>query len=195
MSSSRTAGLDHRGQPARADRGSGADDRDRAAGEDQEGPLDRRSDAARRRWEWSEPEFLMQGIYGLGIDTRGPAPRLLVSGTSEHWGPGVYRSDDPGRTWSENAGCSYGSPPTWAAVSSGCGRSSPVAPPSLMWCGRGRSRRRCSAPTTAVVAVHGERKENEADQRNCESRPRLRYHFHRRRGRSSSALLIEGTGG
>ena len=55
-----------------------------------------RSDAARRTWEWSEPEFLMQGIYGLGIDTRGPAPRLLVSGTSEHWGPGDLPLRRPG---------------------------------------------------------------------------------------------------
>ena len=63
-----------------------------------------RSDASRQRWEWSEPEFLMQGIYGLGIDTRGDAPRMFVSGTSEHWGPGVYRSDDLGRTWTESQG-------------------------------------------------------------------------------------------
>src|SRR3954465_3324332 len=62
--------------------------------------------AARRRWEWSEPEFLMQGIYGLGVDIRGPAPRLFVSGTSEHWGPGTSRSDARGRTWRENAGVS-----------------------------------------------------------------------------------------
>ena len=50
-----------------------------------------RSDAARTRWDWSGPEFSMQGIYGLGVDLRGAAPRLFVSGTSEHWGPGVYR--------------------------------------------------------------------------------------------------------
>lgn len=59
--------------------------------------------ADRERWEWSEPAFLMEGIYGLGIDARGDTPRMFVSGTSEHWGPGVYRSDDLGHTWTEGA--------------------------------------------------------------------------------------------
>jgi hypothetical protein len=63
-----------------------------------------RSDEARQDWEWSEPQFLMEGIYGTGIDTRGDSPRLFVGGTSEHWGPGVYRSDDLGRTWTETQG-------------------------------------------------------------------------------------------
>lgn len=63
-----------------------------------------RSDAERRDWSWGEPEFLMQGIYGTCIDTRGASPRLFVSGTSEHWGPGVYRSDDLGATWTETQG-------------------------------------------------------------------------------------------
>ena len=63
-----------------------------------------RSDADRERWTWSDPEFLMQGIYGLGIDTRGDTPRMFASGTSEHWGPGVYYSDDLGHTWTEAAG-------------------------------------------------------------------------------------------
>ena len=48
----------------------------------------------------------MQGVYGLGIDTRGPSTRLFASGTSEHWGPGIYRSDDLGRSWRENDGVS-----------------------------------------------------------------------------------------
>jgi photosystem II stability/assembly factor-like uncharacterized protein len=63
-----------------------------------------RSDEARTSWHWSEPEFLMQGIYATCIDVRGGSPRLFVSGTSEHWGPGVYRSDDLGRTWTELQG-------------------------------------------------------------------------------------------
>ncbi len=46
----------------------------------------------------------MQGIYATCIDTRGPQPRLFVSGTSEHWGPGVYYSDDLGRSWTETQG-------------------------------------------------------------------------------------------
>ena len=63
-----------------------------------------RSDEHRQSWTWSEPEFLMQGIYATCIDIRGPSPRLFVSGTSEHWGPGVYRSDDLGRSWTETQG-------------------------------------------------------------------------------------------
>ncbi len=63
-----------------------------------------RSDAARTRWQWSGPEFAMQAVYGVGVDARGAQPRLFVSGTSEHWGPGVYRSDDLGRTWTETQG-------------------------------------------------------------------------------------------
>lgn len=63
-----------------------------------------RSDTERREWTWSRPEFLMQGIYGTCIDTRGGRTRLFVSGTSEHWGPGVYRSDDLGNTWTETQG-------------------------------------------------------------------------------------------
>jgi photosystem II stability/assembly factor-like uncharacterized protein len=63
-----------------------------------------RSDEARQDWEWSEPQFLMEGVYGTCVDTRGDAPRLFVGGTSEHWGPGVYRSDDLGRTWTETQG-------------------------------------------------------------------------------------------
>jgi len=63
-----------------------------------------RSDDARQRWQWSDPQFLMEGVYGTCIDTRGDQPRLFVSATSEHWGPGVYRSDDLGRTWTETEG-------------------------------------------------------------------------------------------
>ena len=43
----------------------------------------------------------MEAVYGTGIDTRGTEPRLLAGGTSEHWGPGVYYSDDLGATWTE----------------------------------------------------------------------------------------------
>src|SRR3954468_24125983 len=96
-----------------------------------------RSDAARRRWEWSEPEFLMQGIYGLGVDTRGPNPRLFVSGTSEHWGPGIYRSDDLGRTWSENAGVSVRFPADLGSSVERVWQIQPGGPaePDVVWAG------------------------------------------------------------
>ncbi|HEX3200110.1 MAG TPA: exo-alpha-sialidase, partial [Propionibacteriaceae bacterium] len=60
-----------------------------------------RSDEARQDWEWSEPQFLMEAVYGTCIDTRGTEARLLVGGTSEHWGPGVFYSDDRGAKWTE----------------------------------------------------------------------------------------------
>jgi len=63
-----------------------------------------RSKDSRRSWTWSEPEFLMQGIYATCIDTRGGVTRMFVGGTSEHFGPGVYRSDDLGHTWTETHG-------------------------------------------------------------------------------------------
>src|SRR5437763_14875801 len=63
-----------------------------------------RSDGRRSSWDFSGPEFLMQGIYATCIDTRTDPPRLLVGATSEHFGPGVYRSDDLGRTWTETSG-------------------------------------------------------------------------------------------
>lgn len=63
-----------------------------------------RSDEDRRSWQFDEPRFLMEAVYGVGVDTRGSTPRLFAGGTSEHWGPGVYYSDDLGRTWSETHG-------------------------------------------------------------------------------------------
>jgi len=65
-----------------------------------------RSDEARGSWSWSEPEFLMQGIYATGVDPGRDAPRIFIGGTSEHFGPAVYRSDDLGRTWTETRGAS-----------------------------------------------------------------------------------------
>lgn len=46
-------------------------------------------------WEFGDPHFNAQAIYSIAIDTRGPAPRLLVGGDSAHWGP---RSSTP-TTW------------------------------------------------------------------------------------------------
>jgi hypothetical protein len=58
----------------------------------------------RRRWQLSEPSFLMNAVYALAIDTRADQCRLLVGATSEHWGPSVFASDDEGRSWHEPAG-------------------------------------------------------------------------------------------
>jgi hypothetical protein len=55
----------------------------------------------RRSWELSDLQFPMIGVYSVAIDTRGAAPRVLVSAHSEHWGPGLCHSDDLGATWVE----------------------------------------------------------------------------------------------
>lgn len=60
-----------------------------------------RSDTERREWTLDGPMFEMQGIYSVGVDTRGERPRLFAGGTSEHWGPAVFHSDDLGQTWDE----------------------------------------------------------------------------------------------
>jgi hypothetical protein len=69
-----------------------------------------RSDGDRRNWTLDGPQFEMQGIYSVGVDTRGDRPRLFVGGTSEHWGPAVFHSDDLGRTWDEPPKGSIGFP-------------------------------------------------------------------------------------
>ncbi|MFF9352527.1 WD40/YVTN/BNR-like repeat-containing protein [Streptomyces sp. NPDC014734] len=52
-------------------------------------------------WEFEGPHFNAQAICSIAIDTRRKVPRLLVGGTSSHWGPSVFHSDDLGRTWTE----------------------------------------------------------------------------------------------
>jgi photosystem II stability/assembly factor-like uncharacterized protein len=59
------------------------------------------SDDGRRSWRVDGPHFPMTGIYAVGIDKRRPAPRVLVSNTSSHFGPSVAVSDDLGRSWQE----------------------------------------------------------------------------------------------
>lgn len=60
-----------------------------------------RSDGDRREWQWSEPQLLMQEVYATGMDP-GDGGRMYVGATSPHFGPGVFWSDDAGRTWTEN---------------------------------------------------------------------------------------------
>ena len=58
----------------------------------------------RKTWEQDGPHFLMREVPSIGIDTRGPQPRLLIGFRSEHWGPSMQRSDDLGLTWEETPG-------------------------------------------------------------------------------------------
>jgi hypothetical protein len=55
----------------------------------------------RKTWQITGPHHPMTGVYAVGIDTRGPSPRLLAAVTSEHFGPSVATSDDLGATWEE----------------------------------------------------------------------------------------------
>jgi hypothetical protein len=55
----------------------------------------------RSKWELSDLNFPMNAVYAVAIDTRRADPRVLVSATSEHWGPTVFHSDDLGKSWVE----------------------------------------------------------------------------------------------
>lgn len=57
--------------------------------------------ADRRTWQLSDLKFPMNAVYAVAVDTRGDVARILVSATSEHWGPSVFHSDDLGETWAE----------------------------------------------------------------------------------------------
>jgi hypothetical protein len=59
------------------------------------------SDDGRRSWRVDGPHFPMTAVYAVGIDRRRPAPRVLASVTSSHFGPSVATSDDLGRSWHE----------------------------------------------------------------------------------------------
>jgi hypothetical protein len=60
-----------------------------------------RSDDDRRSWQVTGPDFLMNEVVSVAIDTRGDQPRLLAGTMSSHFGPQVLRSDDLGKTWEE----------------------------------------------------------------------------------------------
>ncbi len=90
----------------------------------------------RRTWQVSEPHFVMNGVYAVAIDTRGSTPRLLVSATSEHWGPSVFSSDDLGATWHEP---DHGALTFPADTGAALGRVWQLAPsptePDVVWAG------------------------------------------------------------
>jgi photosystem II stability/assembly factor-like uncharacterized protein len=60
-----------------------------------------RSSGGRSAWSVTGPQFMMNAIYSIGVDTRRATPRLLVGAQSEHWGPSVFHSDDLGESWEE----------------------------------------------------------------------------------------------
>ena len=64
-----------------------------------------RSNGARRRWDVGGPHFPGQSIYALALDRRAGRRRLFAGGSSDHWGPVLYTSDDLGGTWSHVLFC------------------------------------------------------------------------------------------
>lgn len=90
----------------------------------------------RRTWTLSDPAFLMNGVYAVAIDKRGDTPRLLVSATSEHWGPSVFRSDDLGQSWTEpDQGAITFPEDTGAALARVWQLAPSAAEPGVVWAG------------------------------------------------------------
>ncbi|MET0423198.1 MAG: exo-alpha-sialidase, partial [Actinoplanes sp.] len=59
------------------------------------------SDDDRRSWQVGPAHFAGTAIYSVGVDPRGPAPRLLVGVDNSHFGPSVAVTDDLGKSWQE----------------------------------------------------------------------------------------------
>jgi hypothetical protein len=55
----------------------------------------------RRSWQVGPALFPGTAIYTIGVDPRGPRPRLLAAVDNSHFGPSVAVSDDLGATWHE----------------------------------------------------------------------------------------------
>jgi photosystem II stability/assembly factor-like uncharacterized protein len=60
-----------------------------------------RSTDGRRHFELDGPELAGEEVYATCIDARGLSPQLLAGSVSMHWGPVIRRSDNVGRSWTE----------------------------------------------------------------------------------------------
>jgi hypothetical protein len=90
----------------------------------------------RYHWQFSDLQFPMTGVYAVAIDTRGGAPRILASATSEHWGPSVFHSDDLGRSWAEPDRGTVGFPAeTGAALARAWALQPSPSEPDVVWAG------------------------------------------------------------
>ena len=94
-----------------------------------------RSDSERQDWTWDSPQFLMQEIYATCVDVRGESPRMLVGATSTHFGPGVFTSDDGGRTWSEAVAAPVRFPEELGASVERIWQIQPGAEPGVLYAG------------------------------------------------------------
>jgi hypothetical protein len=61
-----------------------------------------RADKQRKRWQRGGPYFPGHSVYAMAYDDRGGRRRLWAGPESAHWGAVLRRSDDFGRTWSED---------------------------------------------------------------------------------------------
>jgi hypothetical protein len=55
----------------------------------------------RNSWTIEGPQFLMNEVASIAIDTRRDPARILIGTSSEHWGPTVMWSDDLATSWHE----------------------------------------------------------------------------------------------
>ncbi|TWP52563.1 exo-alpha-sialidase [Lentzea tibetensis] len=89
----------------------------------------------RSTWQLDGPHHAMTGVYAVGIDTRGPAPRLLAGVTSEHFGPSVATSDDLGATWDEPDHAPISFPEEGALERVWQLQPGPASQPGVVWAG------------------------------------------------------------
>jgi hypothetical protein len=88
------------------------------------------------RWEPSDLLFPMNAVYAVAIDDRTDPPRLLISASSEHWGPTVLASDDLGASWHEPDHAALAFPPdTGASVERIWQLTPSPCEPGVVWAG------------------------------------------------------------
>jgi BNR/Asp-box repeat len=96
-----------------------------------------RSDDDRRSWTLDGPHLLAQEVAAVGIDTRGPRPRVLAGTQYGHWGPTVMWSDDLGGTWEETEQGAIRFPEDTGAALARVWQLRPDSPerPDVVWAG------------------------------------------------------------
>lgn len=90
----------------------------------------------RRTWSLEGPDEIMGEVHAVAVDTRDPAPRLLMSTRHWHIGPLVRHSDDLGRTWdAANDGGVAFPPDTGVAVDAIWSLAPSAAEPDVVYAG------------------------------------------------------------
>ncbi len=94
-----------------------------------------RSNAARKRFELGGPHFAGQSIYSLTLDQRGGNRRLYAGGSSDHFGPVLYTSDDLGKSWSDRERMAVRFPDDAGAALARIWQIVPGREPGKVYCG------------------------------------------------------------